>query len=166
MPVREGLARLEGVESTSERCNRQAGTGELRLKNGRLIHPSILARQIEDIRVGARLRALEATIDGFLEKKNGKAVFRISKSNEILQLAPLTTRVQIDALKTKKPGPPSEEEKNAYQALLRHLKGRSVPVRITGPLRSADSAKFPMLEVRTFELRQDPAAAAGRNDSS
>ena len=148
MPVREGLARLEGVESVSERCNRFAGTGELRLKNGRLIDPQTLAKQIIDIRVGARLRGLEATIDGFLERKDGKPVFRVAKSNELLELASLTTKVQIEAIKSKKPEPPTKEEKNAYKALRSRAKSEPQPMRITGPLRAGTK-----LEVRTFELK-------------
>jgi len=148
VPVREGLARLEGVESISERCNRQAGTGELRLKDARLVDPQTLAKQIADIRVGARLRGLEATIDGFLEKKDGKPVFRISKSNEILLLAALTTKVQIDAIKTKKPEPATKEEKEGYKRLRARIKDQPQSVRITGPLRTGMK-----LEVRTFEFK-------------
>lgn len=148
MPVREGLARLEGVESTSERCNRQTGTAELRAKKGRLLNPTVLSNQIAEIGVGARLRGLEATIKGFVERKDGRPVLRVAKSNEILQLVPLATKVQIDALKTKQPEPPTREEKNAHERLLARVKDRPQPVRITGPLR--DGMK---LEVRTFELK-------------
>ena len=148
MPVRAGLARLEGVESISERCNRQAGTGELCLKNGRLVDPDALAKQIADIRVGARLRGLEAAVDGTIENQDGKPVLRVSKSEEILQLAALTTKVQIDALKSKKPDPPTKEEKQAYKRLLADFKGQPKPVRVTGPLRSGRK-----LEVRAFEFK-------------
>ena len=148
MPVREGLARLEGVESISERCNRQTGTGELRLKDGRLIDPNTLAKNLSDIGVGARLRGMEATIDGFLENKDGMLVFRVSKSNEILELAPLTTKVQIDALKTKKPESPTREEKRAYKKLVADIKAGPRVARVTGPLRHG--MKF---EVRTFQLK-------------
>jgi hypothetical protein len=148
VPVREGLARLEGVESISERCNRQTGTGELRLKNGRLIDPGTLTKNLADIGVGARLRGLEATVDGFLEKKNGKPVFRVAKSNEILQLAPLTTKVQIDAVKSKKPEPVGKDEKEAYKQLRARAKDQPQAVRITGPLRAGNK-----LEVRTFEIK-------------
>lgn len=148
MPVREGLARLEGVESVDERCNREKGTGGLRLRQGRLTDPTTFAKQIADIRLGARLRGLEATVDGTLEKNGGKAVLRVSKSNELLQLAPLTTKVQIDALNTKKADPPSKDEKNAFKTLTRRFKGESLPVRVIGPLRSGMK-----LEVRAFELK-------------
>jgi len=148
VPVREGLARLEGVESISERCNRQYGTGELRLKQGRLTDPLVLSKQLAEIGVGARLRGLEATVDGFVEKKDGKPVLRVSKSNEILQLAPLTAKVQIDALNSKKPEPLTKREKQAYKDLMARLKKESVPARLTGPLRSGLK-----MEVRAFELR-------------
>ena len=148
MPVREGLARLEGVESVSDRCDRFTGTGELRLKNGRLIDPDTLAKNLTDIGVGARLRGLEATIDGFLEKKDGKPVLRIAKSNEILQLAALTTKVQIDAVKSKRPQAPLKTEKDAYKKLRAQAKSQPQPIRITGPLRAGKK-----IEVRTFELK-------------
>jgi hypothetical protein len=148
VPVREGLARLEGVESISERCNRQTGTGELRLKNGRLIDPDTLAKNLADIGVGARRRGLEATVDGFLEKKDGKPVFRVAKSNEILQLAALTTKVQIDAVKSKKPEPPAKQEKEAYKKLRALANDQPQAVRIIGPLRTGNK-----IEVRTFQLK-------------
>ena len=120
----------------------------MRLRNGRLVDPRALAQQIADIRVGARLRGLEATIDGFVEKQKGKPVLRLAKSNEILQLAPLTTKVQIDAIKTKKPDPPSKEEKRAYKSLLASFTNEPRLARVTGPLRSGMK-----LEVRSFELK-------------
>ena len=94
------------------------------------------------------MRGLEATIKGFVERKDGKPVLRVAKSNEILQLAPLTIKVQIDALKTKQAEPLTREEKNAHERLLARMKDRPQSVRITGPLR--DGMK---LEVRTFELK-------------
>ena len=148
MPVREGLARLEGVESISERCNRQAGTGELRLKNGRLVDPQSLAKQIADVGVGARLRGLGGGIGGVLGNEGGKAVLRVAKSNEILEPAPLTTKVQIDAVKSKKPEPPAKQEKEAYKKLRARAKDEPQAVRITGPLRAGNK-----IEVRIFELK-------------
>ena len=148
MSVREGLARLEGVESVSERCHRQTGTGELRMKRGRVVTPTVLSNQIAEIGVGARLRGLEATVKGTLERKDGQAVLRVSKSNELLQLLPLTTKVQSAALTTKQPEAPTPQERNAHERLLARVKDGPQPVRITGPLR--DEMK---LEVRTFELK-------------
>ena len=149
MPVREGLARLEGVESISETCDRRAGTGELRLRNGRLVDPVTLAQQIRDIRVGARLRGLEATIDGTLEQVDGKPHLRIPGSKQTLALAPLTQKVQMDAI-NKKPLPLSAKEKEAFGALAAKANGKATRVRVTGPLRKPDNTSTLIFEVRDF----------------
>ena len=149
MPVREGLARLEGVESISETCDRKAGTGELRLRNGRLVDPVTLGEQIRNIRVGARLRGLEATIDGILEAVDGKPHFRIRGSSNRLMLVALTEKVQMDAL-NKKALRLTSKEKGAFDALLRQWKGNAAPVRITGPLRKPAYGSVLVLEVREF----------------
>ena len=120
----------------------------MRLKNGRLVDPNVLAKQIADIRVGARLRGLEGTVEGFIDKTNGKPVLRLSKSKDILTLIPLTTKVQIDAIKTKKAEPPTKSEKQAFKALLRRIKDQPELVRVTGPLRTGMK-----LEVRAFESK-------------
>lgn len=150
MPVRSGLARLEGVESISERCNRQNGTGELRMRDGRLLDPRTLAEHILSIQVGARLRALEATVEGTLEKIDGKPYLRMNGSQELLALTPVTRKVQIDA-PNKKPIPPTRKEATAYKGLTAKWKGKSQSIRITGPLRNSDSDKSLVLEVREFK---------------
>ena len=151
MPVREGLARLEGVESISETCNRLAGTGELRPRKGRLIDPDALAQQIRDIRVGARLRGLEATVDGTVEQIDGKSHLRSGGSKQPLALAALTHKVQIDAL-NKKALPLSAIEKSAFADLLGRANGNPERVRVTGPLRNLQNTLT--LEVREFTFKR------------
>jgi hypothetical protein len=152
VPVREGLARLEGVESISETCDRKAGTGELRLRHGRLVDPVTLGQQIRDIRVGARLRALEATIDGTLDHVNGKAHLRIPGAKQSVPLAPLTQKVQMDAI-NKKPLPLSVREKEAFSVLTARWNGEATPVRIIGPLRKPENSSGITLEVREFVFK-------------
>ena len=86
MPIREGLARLEGVESISPRPNVKEGTCELRMKDGRLLDPQVLSKFIYDIRVGARLRGLEATVAGFLDKQGHDFILRIAGSDGVLSI--------------------------------------------------------------------------------
>ena len=155
MPVREGLARLEGVDSISEKCDRRAGTGELRLRDGRLVNPNTLAEQIRDIRVGARLRGLEATVDGVLEEIQGKAHLRVGGTKELLTLAALTEKVQIDAI-NKKALTPTREERSAFETLMAKRKSNSRRVRITGPLRKLEKSERLILEVREFADLPDP----------
>ena len=151
MPVRSGLARLEGVESISERCNRENGTGELRMRDGRLLDPRVLEEHIRNIRVGARLRAVEATVEGTLVKIDDKPHVRLNGSQELLMLTPLTRKVQIDAL-NKRPEPPTRKEATAYKSLTGKWKGQSQPVRIIGPLRNSESGDGFTLEVRDFKF--------------
>jgi hypothetical protein len=150
VPIREGLARLEGVESIGERPDLTTGTCELRMKNGRLLDPQVFSKFIYDIRVGARLRGLEATVNGFLERQDARWGLRISGSNETLALAPLSQRVQQDT-KTKKPQQPARTEAKAYKRLLAKSKGKAVSARVTGPLVKIGADL--VLEVRQFELK-------------
>jgi hypothetical protein len=149
VPVREGLGRLEGVESISEKCDRRAGTGELRLRNGRLVNPNALAEQIRNIRVGARLRGLEATVDGVLEEIQGEPHLRVGGTKELVALAALTQKVQIDAI-NKKTLTPTREEQKAFETLMAKGKSKSRRVRITGPLRKLEKSERLVLEVREF----------------
>ena len=150
MPIREGLARLEGVESISERPDLRTGTCELRMKKGRLLDPQVLSKFIYDIRVGARLRGLEVTVNGFLEGQGAHWGLRISGSNETLAIAPVRQRVQQDT-KTKKPQQLSRSEAKAYKKLLAKSKGKAISARVTGPLVKNGPAL--VLEVRQFELK-------------
>ena len=151
MPVREGLARLEGVESISQRPNVNEGTCELRMKSGRLLDPEILSKHLYDIRVGARLRGLEAVVTGSLDKQGQDYVLRVAGTNEVLRLAALGCKVQKDTDR-KIPLPPTKSEDNAFRKLLAKWKGKPLPVQITGPLIRIEG-KGLTLEVRQFELK-------------
>jgi hypothetical protein len=150
VPVREGLARLEGVESISERPNLKNATCEVRLKNGRLMDPLTLSNHIFNIRVGARLRGLEAVIDGTLERQENHLLLRVSGSNTALSLAPLSRKVQLDTRK-KSPEPPARSESKAYKSLLTNSKASSRRVQIIGPLVKKEDGRL-VLEVRRFEF--------------
>jgi hypothetical protein len=152
VPVREGLARLEGVESIGPRPNLKEGTCELRMKNGRLLDPQVFSKFIYDIRVGARLRGLEATVKGSLQKQGDHFVLRIAGSDDVLRLAPLERKIQQDTAK-KTPLPPTRSESNAARNLLAQWKGKPLSVQITGPLVRIEG-KGLTLEVRQFELNR------------
>lgn len=150
MPVREGLGRLDGVSFISERPDLKAATCELRLQGGRFIDPFTFSNHIFDIRVGARLRGLEAEIDGQLEPQGTNVVFRIAGTNAVLQLAPLTRKVQQNVA-AKQPQPATSKESKAFRDLVAKLKQKPRSARITGPLlRRLDGSV--VLEVRTFKL--------------
>ena len=150
MPIREGLARLEGVESISPRPNVKEGTCELRMREGRLLDPQVLSKFIYDIRVGARLRGLEATVAGLLDKQGQDFILRIAGSDEVLRLASLGRRVQQDTA-TKAPLSPTKSQSNAFKKLVPEWKGKPLAIQITGPLVKTDDNKL-TLEVQRFEL--------------
>ena len=150
MPVREGLGRLDGVAFISERPDLKAATCELRLQGGRFIDPFTFSNHVYNIRVGARLRGLEAEIDGQLEPQGTNVVFKIAGTNAVLQLAPLSRKVQQNVA-AKQPQPATRKESRAFSDLLAKLKQKSRSARITGPLlRQPDGSVI--LEVRAFKL--------------
>ncbi len=150
MLVREGLQRLEGVESVGERANHKTQTCEVRTRSGRLLSHDTLIKHILDMRVGARLRGIEATVDGWVERRGSNAVLKVSGTNEILRLASLQHIVQWD-MKNHCPQQPSVDEVNALKDLLAAVKDTSPRVLITGPVVRDESASEPILEVRRFE---------------
>ena len=152
MPIREGLARLEGVESISPRPNVAEATCELRTKDGRLLDPEVLSKHIYEIRVGARLRGLEAAVTGSLDKQGQDFVLRVAGTNAVLRLAALGPKVQKDMAR-KTPMPSTRSEDKAYTKLLAKWKGKPLSVQITGPLIRIEG-KGLTLEVRQFALKR------------
>lgn len=149
MPVREGLGRLDGVAFISERPDLKAGTCELRFAGGRFIDPYTLSNHIFNIRVGARLRGLEAEIDGEVEPQGTNVVLAVGGTNTVLQLAPLTRKVQQN-LATKEPQPATKKETSAFRDLLKKVK-KPRSARVTGPLLRQPDGSL-VLEVRSFRL--------------
>jgi hypothetical protein len=153
VPVREGLGRLDGVAFISKYPDLKAATCELRLAGGRFIDPFTLSNHIFDIRVGARLRGLEAEIDGTVEPPKAgttNVVFKVSGTNTVLHLAPLTRKVQKDVA-AKQPQPATAKESTAFRDLISKMKAKSRPVRVIGPLlRQPDGSM--VLEVRSFKF--------------
>lgn len=146
MPIREGLARLDGVAFISKSPDEKAGTCQLQLQGGRFMDPLSLSNFVLNIRVGARVRGVEATVAGLMERSGTNFVLKISGTNTVLQLAPLSHKVQQAA---RQPQPVTPAEAGAFANLTKRFKKprRST---ITGPLiQKADGSL--VLEVRNFE---------------
>lgn len=150
MLVREGLQRLEGVESVGEQASHQTQTCEIRTRDGRLLQHDVLSQHILNLSVGARLRGIEATADGWVEKRGDDLLFRVSGTNEMLRLAPLAHMVQWD-FKNKRPQPPSVEEIHAYESLNTAVKLKSARFLITGTVVKGGDSRVPILEVKRFK---------------
>ncbi|MEW6301856.1 MAG: hypothetical protein AB1705_00180 [Verrucomicrobiota bacterium] len=170
--LREELVKFPGIEWVSERPATQAETCEVRPRGGRLLDASQLDEFIRNTGAGASLRGMEATVDGTLKKRDGKAVIRLAGTEEVLALAALTQKVQYD-FGNKKPHAPTQEERAAYDTLLARWGGEPRAVRITGPLTKAADQTL-TLQVRQFESRAEqndfkrkntPGATAPRSGS-
>jgi len=143
--IREGLLRLDYVESVANLPDRKSGTGEMRTKNGRVPDVDTLAKALRELGAGATLRGVEVTINAHIIKEGDHFLLKVSKTGETLRLAPLTKRIQRNALEI------TESERNAFARLVSHSEGGEV--RITGPLRAhPDAGALQTLEVRIFEL--------------
>lgn len=111
--------------------------------------PTALARHLDALRVGARLRALEVTVEGQLERQGAELVLRLSGSGEKIRLVPLTTKVQLEVRKNRA-APPSPAETQAWQRLRENRRAQAGCVRVRGPLVRPSPESPSMLEVRDF----------------
>ncbi len=144
--IREGLLRLDYVESVANSPDRKSATGELRTKNGRVPDVELLGTAIRELGAGAKLRGVEATIAGDVVKQGGHLVLKVATTGESLHLAPLTIPVQRGASV-------SETERNAFAELTSRSSGDALKVRITGPLRARTTpGALQTLEVRVFDF--------------
>jgi len=148
--IREGLLRLDYVESVAALPDRKSATGELRTKSGRAPDVDALSTAIRELGAGAKLRGVEATVAGDVVKHDGCLMLKVAATGETLRLAPLTTPVQRGA-------DVSEAERNAFAELTSRSKGTALKVRITGPLRARDaSGAHQILEVRVLDFPKRP----------
>src|SRR5688572_15323473 len=118
--------------------------------------PLSLSNHVYNIRVGARVRGVEATVAGLVERSGTNFVLKISGTNTVLQLAPLSRKVQHAA---KQPQPATPAEASAFSNLAKKFKKPRVYT-ITGPLvQNADGSLI--LEVRSSGVgaRASPPAA-------
>ncbi|GDY23758.1 hypothetical protein LBMAG56_51050 [Verrucomicrobiota bacterium] len=149
--MREGLEAIDTVAAVSPRPDAVRGTFEMRAKDPGLVNPQLLATNIFLMGVGARLRGLELTADGTLEKHNSQFLLRIDGVKVPLRLAALREKIQMNNPK-KRREEISELERTAYQTLVAQASNAAPRVRITGPLAKPTATAEAVLEVRTFEF--------------
>ena len=149
--MREGLEAIDTVAAVSPRPDAVRGTFEMRAKDPGLVNPQLLATNIFLMGVGARLRGLELTADGTLEKRDSQFLLRIDGVKVPLPLAALREKIQMNNPKKRREDI-SETERTAYQTLVAQATNAPARVRITGPLAKPAAAAEPVLEVRTFEF--------------
>ena len=122
----------------------------MRLQGGRFVNPFTLSNHIFNIRVGARLRGLEAEVEGQVARQGTNLLLTVGGTNAVLHLGPLTRKVQQNVA-AKQPQPATSKESEAFQDLAGKLKAKARPARIIGPLRPLPDGTT-MLEVRSFRL--------------
>src|SRR5437867_149125 len=122
------------------------------MTNGTLLDPLLLSNHIFDIRIGARLRGLEATVDGSLEWRQDTLLLHLQGTNSVLHLAPLERKVELQ------PGVrsallPTRREQMAYQQL---CKSATSPqrVRVIGPIVKTSADAPLILQVREFQIKR------------
>jgi CelD/BcsL family acetyltransferase involved in cellulose biosynthesis len=98
------------------------------------------------------LRGVEATVHGTVELEGERLVVRVSRTGEVLSLAPLQRKVQWNA-RRKCDLPLTQAERTAHERLVQQWRGRPRPARIVGPLIQAGD-EAPVLEVRTFSWQR------------
>jgi hypothetical protein len=149
--LREGLTRIEGIESIDERANPALGTGCLRIRDISLLDPTVMAQKVFDVSIGASLRGMEATIDGTVEGTKDSMLLRFvhGGTNQTVKLVALKKKIQLDD-ERKGSAPPTKEEREAFNRL-KKSKDLSAKLRLTGPMTRPKEGEPLVMEVRTFE---------------
>ncbi len=149
--MRESLEAIDTVAAVSPRPDAVRGTFEMQAKSPELVNPQFLATNIFLMGVGARLRGIELTAAGTLERHDSKIFLHIDGVKEPLPLAALREKIQMNN-KKKLREPISETERTAFQNLIAQATNAAARVRITGPLAKPAATAEAVLEVRTFEF--------------
>lgn len=148
----------------NEAASVPTATCQLRFRDGRLPLVQNLAQHILDIRIGARLRGMEAVVDGNVERRGRDLVFITPAADQPIFLSSLKTKVQVrfDIRKRRnRKDPPTAQERDAYRRLLAEFERAKIgpgtlPVRVTGPVMESASSGQRTLNVRDFQW--DPPA--------
>jgi galactose oxidase len=149
--AREGLSRMQGVESVAEMPDIYNCTGSLRLKHDGLPDLDKWREQFAEV-VGEVfvLRGVEVTVKGTVEGKGNKLTLRVPGVKESIPLVPLRNKLQWNFRKGSA-RQPEADERIAWKKLThekRTAKADTLQVEVTGPLRKSE--KGLVLEVREF----------------
>jgi hypothetical protein len=148
--IRDGLERPEEITSICKEPDTRTDTCEVRMRENWVPDPDMFAKNFTNMHIGVDVRGVEITVDGSLQLLDTNLVLRLVGTDTPLYLAPLTRKVQWD-IKRKQPEAPARAERQAFQRLARQFHGKTLRVRIVGPLKCGHNAQR-VLEVRRFEL--------------
>ena len=145
--IGEGVAKMPAIASIEEEADGATQTAVVRSQGGRLVNLDALSQHLATLRMGARLRSVEAVVAGSLERRGSELVLRVSETDETLRLRPLTKKTQWNR-KENREFAATERELRAHELLRAGWSGGRQDARIIGPLRAIDSASEMELEVR------------------
>jgi len=149
--IGEGVAKMPAIASIDEEADGTTQTAVVRSQGGRLINLEALSQHLATLRMGARLRGVEAVVAGSLERQGSDLVLRVSKTDETLRLRPLTKKTQWNRRENRE-FPATERERRAHELLWAGWPGGRQDARIVGPLRAIESSSEMELEVREAYL--------------
>jgi hypothetical protein len=115
--------------------------------------PDFFAQNFTNVHIGVDVRGVELTVDGSVEMAGTNLVLRLGGQDTVMELAPLTHKVQWDR-ERKQPEPMSALERDAFRTLSLDSAARRKRLRITGPLlkKAPGNACKLVLQVRQFEI--------------
>jgi hypothetical protein len=137
------------VSEVSERVCPNTWTCRLTPRDERLLNLETVSRAVRAVGDPFRVRGVEATVDGDLLRAGGRLALRISRSRDLLRLAPLGHKVQWDRRGNREQAP-TDEERSAYARLVHGRRSPSRRVRVVGPLVAARDGKPIVLQIRQF----------------
>lgn len=158
--IRNGLNLSNAIAAIPLKPDTKTQTFDLHMREDWEPDPGLFARNFKVMNVGVDVRGVEAMVDGVVEHEGTNLVLKINGSGALMQLAPITQRVQWDT-KRNRPEPPTRAERKAYEKLAAQSEKRPLRVRVVGPLvqnasMKPETSSRQVLEVRKFEpLKQE-----------
>lgn len=148
--VFDRLVHLPGAMQMVENVGREDHETAMVLPaEGQFLSPGQVGRFVEDMRIGARLRGMEATIDGRVSKIDGRLLLFSPEFENGLPLEPLERKIQLD-FRSKEPLAAQPHEREAHARLLGETKETPRWIRLVGPLGQEPKKGRLSLQVREF----------------
>lgn len=155
--IREGLLRSGDWEWLAEAPDLAAETFGARSASACWPRQTLLARQVSELGAGASLRGVEAAVEGWLSRENGRLRFRACGSEGPVALAPLDRKIQRDG-RQRSEATKTASERGAYELLCSSAGSQPRLARVLGPVVESGDGRHWLLEVRGFVLQAAPGA--------
>ena len=118
------------------------------MKDSGLPDLAAIQRHLDELRLGAALRGVEATIEGVLSREGESLFLQIAGTDSRIRLAAITAKIQWN-LDKKRAHPITRAEKSALSRLRGRPNGERIE--IVGPL-DVRSGAAASLQVRSYRI--------------